>query len=84
MVSGAAQGLLSLEARKLVCLEPECDPFSRLGPSIVGQVNRDLAFFFSVVSLEPGDSDPPQQSQRTEEFVVVFTMRIKILLSGVG
>lgn len=43
-----------------------------------------FGFFFFVVSLEPGDSDPPRQSQRTEEFVVVFTMRIKILLSGVG
>lgn len=56
-----------------------------LSPGTVDRQTGEPRFgFFFVVSLEPGDSDPPRQSQRTEEFVVVFTMRIKILLSGVG
>lgn len=57
-----------------------------LSPGTVDRRTGELRFgffFFFVVSLELGDSDPPQQSQRTEESVVVFTMRIKILLSGV-
>lgn len=56
-----------------------------LSPGTVDRRTGELRFgFFFVASLEPGDNDPPRQSQRTEEFVVVFTMRIKILLSGVG
>lgn len=66
-----------------MCLEPECDP------SLAGTADRrtgELHFDFglSAVSLESGDSDQPQQTQRTEEFVVVFTMRITILLSDTG
>lgn len=58
-------------------------------PLLPGTANRrtgELRFDFcsSAVSLELNDSDRPQQTQRTEEFVVVFTMRITILLSYVG
>lgn len=63
-----------------MCLEPERDP------SLTGTADRrtgELQFDFglSAVSLEFADSDRPQQTQRTEELVVVFTMRITILLS---
>lgn len=60
MVFGAAQGLLSLEARR-VCV-------ARLGVLIAGQVKYNLTVaYLSVVSPERGDSDWPQQTPRTED-----------------
>lgn len=83
MVSRAAQGLLSLEARKLCVWSLSATP---LPPGTVGGRTGEPRFDsgFSAVSLELGDSDRPRQTRRTEEFVVVFTMRITILLSDVG
>lgn len=83
MVSRTAQGLLSLAARKLCVWSLSATPLS---PGTADCRTGELRFDFclSAVSLELGDSDRPQQTQRTEEFVVVFTMRITILLSYVG
>lgn len=76
MVSRTAQGLLSLEARKLCVWSLSASPLS---PGTAVRRTGELRFDVSAVSLELGDSDRPQQTQRTEEFVVVFTARITIL-----
>lgn len=46
-----------------------------LSPGTVDRRTGKPRFDFCAASLAPGDSDRPQQAHRTEEFVVVFTMR---------
>lgn len=80
MASRTAQGLLSLEARRLCVWSPCATSFS---PGCADRRTGEVQFDFGLSGVSPklGDSDRPQQTQRTEE-LVVFTVRIP--LSDVG
>lgn len=75
MVSRTAQGLLSLQARELCVWSLSVTPFSpRTADCRTGELWSD--FDLSAVSLKLGDSDRMQQTERREEFVVVFTVSV--------
>lgn len=78
---GSAQGLLSLETRGLCVWSLSVTSFSPVcADRRAGEVQFD--FGLSVASPKLGDSDQPQQTQSTEEFVV-FTMRcLSLMLEG--
>lgn len=80
MVSTTAQGLLSLEARKLSVWSLSATPPSP--PGTVHHGTGELGFNFgsAVASLELSDSDRTRQTPRTEDFVV-FTMRTAVSFS---